>query len=61
MAPSGLFEPASSRHKFNKDTSEIRMFFKTIADVESKKLNTTLSTFRPNPLAVTTGAEFYKE
>jgi hypothetical protein len=37
------------------------MFFKTIVDAENKQMNTTSSTFRPNPLAVTTGAEFYKE
>ena len=37
------------------------MFFKTIADAENQQMNITSSTFRANPLAVTTGAEFYKE
>ena len=61
MGPSGLFDPASSRHKFNKDTAEIRMFFKTIVDTQNQKMNKTSSTFFANPLAVTNGAEFYKD
>lgn len=32
LEPSGIFYPASSRQKFSKETSEVRMFFKTLTD-----------------------------
>jgi hypothetical protein len=63
MVPSGLFDPATSRHKFNKDTSENRMFYRTIAEPEAsgQAMHQTTTSFYTNPLAVTNGAEFYKQ
>lgn len=62
MVSSGLFEPASSRLKFDKDASEIRMLYKTITNTENnQKLNQTATNFYANPLAVTNGAEFVKD
>ena len=61
MMPSGLYDPPSSRLKFCKENSEIRMLSKTVAPSETDRrafLSTT-SSFFTKPLAVTAGAEFY--
>ena len=63
MLPSGLYDPASSRQKFSKENSEIRMLSKTVAERESVNkygFRSSSTSFYTKPLAVTTGVEFYK-
>ena len=63
MMPSELYDPASSRQKFSKENSDIRMLYKNIAASESEKqtMRTSMNSFFSNPLAVTTGAELFKQ
>jgi len=63
MLPSGLYDPASSRLKFSKENSEIRMLSKTVAEREAVNkygFRSSSTSFYTKPLAVTTGVEFYK-
>ena len=64
MLPSGLYDPASSRLKFSKENSEIRMLSKTVAEREAVNkyaFRSSSTSFYTKPLAVTTGVEFYKQ
>ena len=54
---SGVFEAASSHHRFNKNASQLRSVFKSIFDGNSASALKSRYFSEMPPVAVTTGAE----